>query len=70
MTGGVGWVEVRFTEEEELSTRSEACGPIMVREDEIAKMYEQTILEKLRRLSPKRLSEGEDFIDLLFYRQE
>lgn len=42
----------------------------MVREDEIAKMYEQTILEKLRRLSPKRLSEGEDFIDLLFYRQE
>ncbi|MGZ9275023.1 MAG: toxin-antitoxin system, antitoxin component, Xre family protein [Nitrospira sp.] len=34
------------------------------------KMYEQTILEKLRQLSPEGLAEAEDFVDFLAHRQE
>ncbi len=33
-------------------------------------MYEQTILEKLRQVSPERLAEVEDFVDFLAHRQE
>ena len=31
--------------------------------------YEQTILQKLRHLSPERLAEVEDFVDFLAHRQ-
>ena len=33
------------------------------------KMYEQTILEKLRQLPQERLAEVEDFIDFLAHRE-
>ena len=42
----------------------------MIREDHMTKVYEQTILEKLRQLPPERLAEVEDFVDFLAHRQE
>lgn len=33
-------------------------------------MYEQTLSEKLRQLSPERLAEVEDFVDFLTHGQE
>ncbi|MDH4088516.1 MAG: DUF2281 domain-containing protein [Nitrospira sp.] len=35
----------------------------------MTKVHEQTILEKLRQLSPERLAEVEDFVDFLAHRQ-
>jgi hypothetical protein len=35
----------------------------------MTKVYEQTILEKLRSLSPERVAEVEDFVDFLTHRQ-
>ena len=35
----------------------------------MTKVYEQTILEKLRHLPPERLAEVEDFVDFLTHRQ-
>ena len=35
----------------------------------MTKVYEQTILEKLRQLPPERLAEVEDFVDFLAHRQ-
>lgn len=35
----------------------------------MAKMYEQTILEKLRQLSQERLAEVEGFVDFLAHRE-
>jgi hypothetical protein len=35
----------------------------------MTKVYEQTILEKLRKLFPERLAEVEDFVDFLAHRQ-
>lgn len=35
----------------------------------MTKVYEQTILEKLRNLPPERLAEVEDFVDFLAHRQ-
>ncbi len=35
----------------------------------MTKVFEQTILEKLRNLPPERLAEVEDFVDFLMHRQ-
>jgi len=35
----------------------------------VTTVYEQTILEKLRQLSPERLAEVEDFVDFLAHCQ-
>ena len=35
----------------------------------MTKVFEQTILEKLRNLPPERLAEVEDFVDFLAHRQ-
>jgi hypothetical protein len=39
------------------------------KEVRMTKVYEQTILEKLRQLPPERLAEVEDFVDFLTHRQ-
>ncbi|TKS59618.1 MAG: hypothetical protein EWM72_02189 [Nitrospira sp.] len=41
----------------------------MIEETHMTKGYEQTILEKLRQLPPKRLAEVEDFVDFLVHRE-
>lgn len=40
-----------------------------IEETHMTKVYEQTILEKLRNLPPERLAEVEDFVDFLAHRQ-
>lgn len=42
---------------------------MIIEETHMTKVYEQTILEKLRQLPQERLAEVEDFVDFLAHRE-